>query len=69
MTELGQINPEKKMGCPHCNAIIPDGCMEALINEETVYCLSCGEQIRLPERVIEQLKVSKFVGRNFDLTI
>ncbi|MGV8121845.1 MAG: hypothetical protein AB2L14_18945 [Candidatus Xenobiia bacterium LiM19] len=69
MPELGFINPEQKLACPHCGAFLGNDDIEMLIKEESTPCLACGQFIKLPDQVIEALKRSRYLGKSLDITM
>lgn len=74
MAELGQIHPEKKIACPHCNSPLSEDIVNALASDEIidsgggVPCDSCGQLVRLPQNVINRLRGSRHLGKSFDIT-
>jgi len=69
MPELGAINPEQKLACPHCGAFLGDEDIETLIREESTPCLTCGRFIKLPDKVMEALRRSRYLGKSLDITM
>ena len=68
MAELGNINPIKKMGCPHCRAPLPDWSVDEILAAEHLYCPQCKKEVKLPEEVMHKLIQSRSLGRNLDIT-
>ena len=72
MTELGQIQPEKKIACPHCGSILSDDVIAAIAGEEKeggAPCSHCGRLVKLPEKVMDKIRRSRHLGKNLDITI
>ncbi|MDQ7824570.1 MAG: hypothetical protein RDV48_17345 [Candidatus Eremiobacteraeota bacterium] len=69
MAELGQIHPRKKLACPHCSVLLTDDVLVSIVELGVIDCAHCGQPIRLPERVVEELRRSAHVGRNLDITM
>lgn len=68
MSELGSIQPIRRLACPHCRALLDEGTMTAALEGESVACPSCSGSIRLPAEVVERHRRQRFLGRNLDIT-
>lgn len=68
MAEVGRINPEKKMACPHCRALLPDFSIDDIAEGKKLRCPKCKERVKLPDEVVERAKASRYLGRGLDIT-
>lgn len=68
MAELGKIQPQQKVACPHCRSLLPDWTSEEILADSEPRCPSCGKRVRLPEAVVEKAKKSRYLGTNMDFT-
>jgi len=68
MSELGSIQPIKRMACAHCQALLPEETLAAALEDDTVRCPACAGSIRLPSEVLERHRQKRFLGRNLDIT-
>lgn len=66
MAELGKIDPEQRMACPDCRAILPRWTLEEM--EAGPRCPSCGTRVKLPEEVLERARRQRYLGNNIDFT-
>ncbi len=69
MAELGRINPEQRIACPHCRSLLGDDVHERLLEGDELPCPHCTQAIRLPDRAVEEHKRRKYTGINLDITI
>ena len=67
MAELGNVQPIKRLTCPHCGAILSDEDVEEALEGEAVECPQCGGMIRLPREVVEKHRQSKYLGTSLDI--
>lgn len=67
MAELGNVNPVKRLTCPHCGAILSEEELEIALEGEIVNCSECGGLIRLPHEVVERHKQSRYLGNSLDI--
>jgi hypothetical protein len=68
MAELGQIHPEKHLACPHCSSLLGEETVALIVEGGDACCPSCGQAVKLPERVIEGMRQSRYKGKNLDIT-
>lgn len=68
MQELGRIQAQTKMACPHCRALLEEEDIERALEGETVSCPHCGGSVKLPEEVVERHRRQKYLGHNLDIT-
>ncbi len=67
MAELGNVQPVKRITCPHCGAILGDDELEAALEGDVSKCSACGGLIRLPREVVERHQQSKYIGTGLDI--
>ena len=68
MAELGNVQPVKRITCPHCGAILSDDDLEKALDGDTINCPACQGLIRLPAEVVERFRQSKYLGTGLDIT-
>lgn len=68
MAEVGRINPEKRMACPHCRALLPEWSVDEVLGAEKLRCPSCQRSVKLPDEVMERARRQRNLGRNLDIT-
>lgn len=57
MEELGRIEVERKLACPHCRKLLPDYAPEEILDEEfPLRCSVCRRVVELPREYIEQVR-------------
>lgn len=68
MAELGNVNPIRRMACPHCGDVLPEATLQEALEFESVPCPSCGGSIRLPQDVVQRARQQRHLGHNLDIT-
>lgn len=68
MAELGNVNPVKRITCPHCGEVLDEEDLELALEGEVCHCRHCGGLIRLPSEVVQRHQQSKYIGTGLDIT-
>jgi uncharacterized C2H2 Zn-finger protein len=57
MEELGRIDTERKLACPHCRKLLPDYTPGEILDESyPLRCGVCRRIVELPREYIEQVR-------------
>lgn len=68
MAELGNVQPVKRIVCPHCGSALNDEDLEAALEGDVANCPECGGLIRLPREVVARHQQNKYLGHSLDIT-
>lgn len=68
MAELGNVQPIKRITCPHCGTVLSDEDLEAALEGDVASCPDCGGLIRLPREVVARHQQNKYLGNSLDIT-
>ena len=67
MAELGNVQPVRRVTCPHCGAVLDDDELEEALEGGVISCAKCGGLIRLPREVVERHRQSRYLGTSLDI--
>jgi DNA-directed RNA polymerase subunit RPC12/RpoP len=68
MAELGNVNPVTRASCPDCGTLLDDATLALFADEDVVSCPNCAGRIKLPDAMVQKIRVSRYTGRNLDIT-